>query len=294
MLVIVGYVVVLLSVFGGYALSGGHLYAMFQPLELLIIGGAALGAFFVGNSIKIIKETIYAVFSTLKGINYSKKFYVELLSLLFEVVNKIKKDGVLSIEADLDNQANSKIFNAYPLVKKEAHIMEFLCDYLNLIITGRVNTHQLEDLISQDIETYECEQEQPIQAINKIADALPAFGIVAAVMGVVHTMESMGSIPPAQLGALIAKALVGTFLGVLLSYGFAAPLASLLEHKLHASLKVLNAIKIVLLASVNNFSPSMAVEFGRKIIYAKERPNGIELAVILKAIKQNTTSLQNE
>ncbi len=294
MLVIIGYLVVIFSVFGGFALSGGHLYAMFQPLELLIIGGAAVGSFFVGNSMKIIKETFLALLSTLKGINYSRKFYVELLSLMFEVVNKIKKDGVLSIEADLDNQGESKIFNAYPLVKKEAYIMEFLSDYLRLIITGRVNIHQLEDLIDQDIETFECEQEQPIHAINKVSDALPAFGIVAAVMGVVHTMESMGSIPPEALGALIAKALVGTFLGVLLSYGFAAPLASLLEHKLKASLKILNAIKIVLLASVNNFSPGMAVEFGRKIIYSKERPNGQELDVLLKEIKQNNMSLQNE
>lgn len=291
MLVIVGYLVVIFSVFGGFALSGGHLYGMFQPLELLIIGGAAVGSFLVGNSIKIIKETFYALLSTLKGVNYSKKFYVELLSLLFEVVNKIKKDGVLSIEADLDTPDASKIFNAYPLVKKEAHIMEFLSDYLRLIITGRVNLHQLEDLMEQDIETFECEQEQPIHAINKVSDALPAFGIVAAVMGVVHTMESMGTIPPEALGALIAKALVGTFLGVLLSYGFSAPLASLLEHKLNASIKVMNAIKIVLLASVSNFAPSMALEFGRKIIYAKERPNVQELDVLLKNIKQNSTGL---
>ena len=286
MLVIIGYLIVIGSVFGGYVLSGGHMYAIFQPFELMIIAGAALGSFFIGNSWNIIKETFYAVFSTLKGINYSRKFYVQLLSLLFEIVTKIKKDGVLAIEVDLDNQAESIIFSSYPLVKKEGYIMEFLADYLRLIITGRVNVHQLENLIDQDIETYECEQEQAIHAINKTADGLPAFGIVAAVLGIVHTMESMGSVPPEALGALIAKALVGTFLGVLLSYGFIAPLASVLEHKLNASLKVLNAIKIVLLSSVSNISPSMAVEFGRKIIYSKERPNGLELDVLLKDIKQ--------
>ena len=294
MLVTVGYLVVLLSVFGGYMLSGGHLYAIFQPLELMIIGGAALGSFFVGNSIKVIKETIYSVLSTLKGSRYSKTFYVQLLSLLFEIANKIKKDGVLSIESDLDNQAESPIFNAYPLVKKEGYIMEFLSDYLRLVITGRVNVHQMEKLIDQDIETYECEQEQPIHAINKIADGLPAFGIVAAVLGIVHTMESMGSVPPEQLGGLIAKALVGTFLGVLLSYGFIAPLSSILEQKLHASLKVLNAIKVVVLATVSNVSPSMAVEFGRKIIYSKERPNGLELDSLLKGIKQQNMGVKSE
>lgn len=286
MLVIGGYIVILLSVFGGFALAGGHLYALMQPIELLMIGGAAFGSFMIGNSIKIIKETFKAVFSTLKGINYSRKFYVELLSLLFVIVNKIKKEGVLSIENDIENPNESQIFLAYPLVKKEAPIMEFLSDYLLLIITGRVDVHQLENLIDQDLETFECEKEQPIHAINKIADGLPAFGIVAAVMGVVHTMESMGSLPPEALGGLIAKALVGTFLGVLLGYGFVAPLGVLLEHKLNASIKVLTAIKVVLLASVANYSPSIAVEFGRKIIYSNERPHGKELEVIIKDIKQ--------
>lgn len=287
MLVIVGYLVILLSVFGGFALAGGHLYALLQPIELLMIAGAAIGSFLVGNSVKIIKETFKAVFSTLKGINYSRKFYIELLSLLFEVVSKIKKEGILSIESDIENQDESSIFNAYPLVKRETQIMEFLSDYLLLIITGRVDIHQLENLMDQDMETFECEKEQPIHAINKTADSLPAFGIVAAVMGVVHTMESMGTLPPEALGGLIAKALVGTFLGVLLGYGFIAPLGVLLEHKLNASIKILSAIKIVLLASVNNFSPSIAVEFGRKIIYSNERPHGKELEVILKDIKQS-------
>lgn len=287
MLVIIGYLIIILSVFGGFALAGGHLYALIQPIELLMIGGAALGSFLIGNSVKIIKETIKAVFSTLKGIGYSKKFYIQLLSLLFEVVNKIKKDGVLSIESDVENPNDSPIFNAYPLVKKDAEVMEFLSDYLLLIITGRVDIHQLENLMDQDIETFECEKEQPIAAITKVADSLPAFGIVAAVMGVVHTMESMATLPPEALGALIAKALVGTFLGVLLGYGFTGPLAVLLEHKLNASVKIMSAIKVVLLASVSNFAPGIAVEFGRKIIYATERPHGKELEEIIKDIKQS-------
>lgn len=292
MLVIIGYLVILLSVFGDFALAGGHLYALLQPIELLMIGGAALGSFLVGNSVKIIKETIKAVFSTMKGIGYSKKFYVQLLSLLFEIVDKIKKNGILSIESDIENVKESPIFMAYPLVSKEAEIVEFLQDYLTLIITGRVDIHQLETLMDQDIETFECEKEQPIHAIAKTADSLPAFGIVAAVMGVVHTMESMGSLPPEALGGLVAKALVGTFLGVLLGYGFIAPLSVILEHKLNATVKILNAIKIVLLASVSNFSPSISVEFGRKIIYSKERPDGKELEVIIKDIKQNKIGVE--
>lgn len=286
MLVIVGYLVTVLSVFGGFALAGGHLYALVQPIELLMIGGAALGSFIVSNTMKVIKQTIMASLSVFKGVSYSKKFYVELLSMLFELVNKMRKDGVLSIESDVENYKESPIFSAYPAVKKESYVMEFLCDYLRLIITGRVDIHQLENLMEQDIETIECEMEQPIHAINKVSDSMPAFGIVAAVMGVVHTMESM-SMPPEQLGGLIAKALVGTFLGVLIGYGFTAPVAVLLEHKVKAKLKVLNAIKIVLIASVNNFAPSIAVEFGRKVIYSTDRPNGKELEDILKDIKQS-------
>lgn len=287
MLVIAGYLVTILSVFGGFALAGGHLYALFQPIEFLMIGGAALGSFIVGNSMKVIKATISGVFSTLKGFHYSRAFYVELLSLMFEIVNKIKKDGVLAIEADIENPTQSAIFRRYPLIMKEASLMEFLCDYLRLIATGRIDAHQLEMLMEQDIETLESEMEQPIHAIQKVSDSMPAFGIVAAVMGVVHTMESMG-IPPEQLGGLIAKAMVGTFLGVLLGYGFTAPLAVLLEHKMNASVKVLNAVRVILLASVNQFSPAIAVEFGRKIIYSNDRPNGRELEETLKELKQNT------
>lgn len=286
MLVIIGYLIVLGSVFGGYALAGGHLYALFQPIELLMIGGAAFGAFIVGNSGKTIVSTFKMVFSTIRGFGYEKKFYVQLLSILFEITNKMKKDGPLSIETEIDNPAESELFKAYPLIKRETDIMEFLCDYLRIIITGRVDTHQLENLMDQDIESIVCEKEQAIHAITKVSDSLPAFGIVAAVMGVVHTMESMGGMPPEQLGALVAKAMVGTFLGVLLGYGFIAPIAALLEQQLNALVKSLHSIKVVLVVTANNISPGIAVEFGRKILYSKERPDGKELEEIVRVIKK--------
>lgn len=286
MLIFVGYMIILVSVFGGFALAGGHLLALFQPIELVMIGGAALGAFLVGNSVKIIKATILSVFSIFKGIRYSNTFYVQLLSLLFEIITKIKKDGIISIEQDIETTDTSELFNLYPLIVKDKDVMEFLTDYLRLMLTGRIDIHQLESLMDQDIETYEAEKHQPIHAISKVADALPAFGIVAAVMGVVHTMESMNSLPPSALGGLIAKAMVGTFLGVLLAYGFTAPLAALIQHKVNESIKVLSAIKVVLLASVSQFAPTIAVEFGRKIIYNSSRPNGNELSEIIKNIKK--------
>jgi chemotaxis protein MotA len=292
MLVIIGYTIILLSVFGGFALSGGHLYALFQPLEMLMIFGSALGSFVVGNNRKVIKAAFVAAFSTLKGTHYPKKFFVELLSLLYEITNKIRKDGVLSIEGDIEDHRESPIFSKYKLVQKEPMVMEFICDHLRLIITGRVDIADLESIMDCDIETLESEGELPINAISKVADSLPAFGIVAAVMGVVHTMESIG-VPPSQLGAMIAEALVGTFLGVLIGYGFIAPISGILETRLLNMMKILQAIKVVLLASTNNLAPTIAVEFARKVLYSNERPNSKELEEILKDVKSNKTSEAN-
>lgn len=289
MLVIVGYLIIIVSVFGGFAVAGGHLYALFQPVEFIIIGGAALGSFIIGNNGNVIKATISEAFSTLKGYPFSSKFNIELLSMFFELTNKIRRDGALAIESDVENYQESALFNKYTLLLKQPKIMEFLCDNLRLIITGRVDIHNLESIMDVDIETFEGESELPISAINKIADSMPAFGIVAAVMGVVHTMESIG-IPPEELGALIAKALVGTFLGVLVGYGFTAPIAVSLENRRLACTKILHSIKVVLLASTNNFAPTISVEMARKVLYSDSRPNSKELEDIFKDIKANKVS----
>ena len=293
MLVLFGYLVVILSVFGGYSLSGGSLYALFQPFELLIIGGAAIGTFIIANNPKVIKSSIRAAFSTLKGSNYSRKFYVEILSLFFELTNKISKDGVLSIEGDIENCKESPLFSKYRLVIKEEKITEFICDHLRLIVTGRVDHMQLEQLMDQDIETFQNEGELPITAIMKVADSLPAFGIVAAVMGVVTTMQMIGG-PPEELGQHVAKALVGTFLGVLIGYGFTAPIAGILENRLHAQVTLLQSIKVVLLASVHNLAPSIAVEFARKVLYSAERPSSSELEILLKEVRAGKNNPSNE
>ncbi len=292
MLIVFGYLVIIFCVFGGFAMAGGHLFALFQPIELLMIGGCAVGSFIVGNNVKIIKSCFKGAFSTLKSYPYSRAYNIELLSMFFELTNKIKKDGALAIESDVENPKESPLFSKYKLIQKDAQVMEFLCDNLRLIITGRVDVMHLEIIMDIDIETFEHEAEQPINAINKVADSLPAFGIVAAVMGVVHTMESIG-LPPEQLGELIAKALVGTFLGVLLGYGFIAPVASALDSRRHSALKIMNAIKIVLLASCNNFAPTIAVEMARKVLYAGVRPNSKELEEILKKLKSSTSGSIN-
>ena len=276
MLVIVGYIVVVLSVFGGFALAGGHLAALFQPLELLMIGGGAGGAFLVGNNGKAIKSTLKALPTIFKGSKYSKALYMDMLALLYELLTKIRKEGLMSVESDVDSPENSPLFTKYPTIMVDHHIVEFLTDYLRLMVSGSMNAFEIENLMDNEIETHHHEGELPVHVVAKLGDGLPAFGIVAAVMGVVHTMESVG-LPPAELGILIAHALVGTFLGILLAYGFVGPLSGLLEQKLHESTKMFQCVKVTLLASINGYAPAIAVEFGRKVLFSTERPSFSEL-----------------
>ena len=276
MLIIIGTLVVLGSVFGGYALAGGHLAALFQPLELLIIGGAALGAFVLGNTSKAQKATLKALPKIMEGPKYTKALYMDLMGLLYDLLARARKEGLMSIEHDVDEPHESAIFANYPNILADQQVMEFMTDYLRLMVGGNLNAFELENLMDNEIETHHQEGEIPVQCINKIADSMPAFGIVAAVMGVVHTMASVG-LPPSELGILIAQALVGTFLGILLGYGLVGPLAAVLEQKLGESTKILQCIRVTLLSSINGYTPALAVEFGRKVLYSTERPSFSEL-----------------
>ena len=284
MLVIIGYIVVCVGVFGGFAMNGGHLAALLQPLELVMIGGGAMGAFLVGNNGKAIKATLAALPTMFKGSRYTKDLYMELMSLLFDVLSKVRKEGLMSIEGDIDSPHDSPLFSKYPSVLHDHHIVEFMTDYLRLMVSGNMDAFQIENLMDNEIETHHHEGAVPVHAIAKLGDGMPAFGIVAAVMGVVHTMESVG-IPPAELGILIAHALVGTFLGILLAYGFVGPLSSLLEQKLEESTKMFQCVKVTLLASLNGYAPALAVEFGRKVLYSTERPTFAELEEHIKKSK---------
>jgi len=272
------------SVFGGFAAAGGHLAALWQPLELVMIFGAAIGAFFVGNTPKAVKATMAALPSLFKGSKFTRDMYMELMSLLFDVLSKVRKEGLMSIEGDIESPEQSPVFSKYPLVLADHHIIEFITDYLRLMVSGNMDAFQIENLMDNEIETHHVEGHVPASCINKLGDGLPAFGIVAAVMGVVHTMESVGA-PPAELGMLIAHALVGTFLGILLAYGFVGPLASLLEQKLEESSKMFQTVKVTLLASLNGYAPALSVEFGRKVLYSTERPTFAELEDHIKKAK---------
>lgn len=281
MLLIVGYIVICASVFGGFAAGGGHLGALMQPLELVMIGGAAAGAFLVGNGGTAIKGTLSALPTVMKSGGYSKAMYMELLALLYDILSKVRKEGLMSIENDVENPHDSPIFSKYPNVAKDHHIVEFMTDYLRLMVGGNLNALEIENLMDIEIETHHHEGHVPAAIIASVGDAMPAFGIVAAVMGVVHTMESVG-IPPAELGILIAHALVGTFLGILLSYGFVGPLSTKLTQNLDANTKVFQCVKTTLLASLNGYAPAVSVEFGRKVLYSTERPTFAELEAHVK------------
>ncbi|MFZ2301998.1 MAG: flagellar motor stator protein MotA [Gallionella sp.] len=276
MLVIVGYIIVIFSVFGGFAMAGGHLAALLQPIELLMIGGAATGAFLVGNTAKVIKATLKDLPKVLTGSKYTKDNFMEVLALLYELLSKVRKEGLMSIEGDVEEPHESPIFSKYPKVASDHHIIEFMTDYLRIMVSGNLNAMEIENLMDVEIDTHHHESMVSAHVLAKMGDGMPAFGIVAAVMGVVHTMESVG-IPPAELGMLIAHALVGTFLGILLAYGFVGPLATTLEQKAEEATKMLQTIKVTLLANLNGYAPAMAVEFGRKALNSTERPSFAEL-----------------
>ncbi|EWG67298.1 Chemotaxis protein MotA [Enterobacter sp. DC4] len=276
MLVIIGYAVVFATVFGGFALTGGHLAALFQPAELLIIGGAGVGAFIVGNNGKAIRATFKTLPVLFRGARYSKEMYMDLLAMMFLLLTKSRQQGMVALENDIENPQESAIFSAYPRLLNDTTVINFLVDYMRLMISGSMNAFEMEALMDEEIETCEQEHEIPAHSLNTTGDALPAFGIVAAVMGVVNALAAADR-PAAELGALIAHAMVGTFLGILMAYGLVLPLASLLRQKSAEHLKMMQCIKTTLLCSLHGYAPQISVEFGRKTLYSSERPDFAEL-----------------
>ena len=286
MFVIIGWVLVLGFIFGTFIAHGGNMGPIIKalPWEMAMIGGATLGAFIVNNQMPVIKGTIAGAISCLKGSKYTKARYMELLALLYDILQKARKEGLMSIEKDVEDPASSPLFQKYPAVGSDHHVTEFITDYLRMMVSGNLNAHEIESLMDSEIETHHQEAHAPVAAIQRVAGALPAFGIVAAVLGVIKTMGNVGQ-PPAVLGAMIGSALVGTFLGILLAYAFAEPLAGLLEQKVEESGKELQCIKTTLLASMQGYAPLVAVEFGRKVLVSTVRPTFTELEGHVKGKK---------
>ncbi len=281
MFVIIGYVLVLGSVLGGFIGAGGHVGVLVQPFEVIIIFGAAGGAFLAGNSMAVIKGAIGGATGTLKGAKQNKEFYLDLILSFYALSQKIRKEGLLSLEDLVENPGNDTIFT--PRVLADHHLLEFICDNLRLVVTG-IEENQLEDIMDAALEVHHHDGNGPIKAIQRIGDGMPAFGIVAAVMGVVHTMESI-SLPPAELGKLIAAALVGTFLGILLSYGFIGPVAGLMEERLEGEGNAFKCAQKGVLCCAKGIAPAMTAEFVRSMITSHMRPSFAEMDAQLKAAK---------
>lgn len=286
MFVIIGWVVAMAAVFGVFIAHGGNIGVVLKalPFEMAAIGGAALGAFVATNPPKVLKSTGAGLARCFKGSKYTKARYMELLALLYDILQKARKEGLMSIEKDVEDPATSPLFQKYPNVGSDHHVSEFVTDYLRMMVSGNLNAHEIESLMDSEIETHHHEEHAAVAAMQRLAGALPAFGIVAAVLGVVNTMGSVGQ-PPAVLGGMIGSALVGTFLGILLAYAFAEPLAGLMEQKVDEAGKELQCIKTTLLASMQGYAPQVAIEFGRKVLYSTERPSFTELESHVKGKK---------
>ena len=278
MFVIVGWLLAMVCIFGVYIFHGGNIAVVLHalPFEMITIFGSAIGAFLANNQMKVIKATLKGLGQCFKGSKFSKARYLELMALMFDILQKARKEGLMSIEKDVEDPHNSPLFQKYPVVGADHHVCEFITDYLRMMVSGNLNAHEIESLMDSEIETHHQEEHAAVAAIGRLAGGLPAFGIVAAVLGVVNTMGSVGQ-APAILGGMIASALVGTFLGILLAYGFVEPLGGLLEQKVEDAGKEYQCIKTTLLASMQGYAPQVAIEFGRKVLFSGDRPSFSEL-----------------
>lgn len=286
MFVLIGWGLAMICIFGVYIVHGGNIGVILKalPFEMITILGAALGAFLATNQMKVIKASIKGLGACFKGSKYSKARYMEMMALLYDILQKARKEGLMSIEQDVEDPHNSPVFKKYPVIGHDHHVVEFITDYLRMMVSGNLNAHEIESLMDSEIETHHNEEHAAVAAIARLAGSLPAFGIVAAVLGVVNTMGSVGQ-APAVLGGMIASALVGTFLGILLAYGFVEPLGGLLEQKVEDGSKELQCIKTTLLASMQGYAPQVAVEFGRKVLFSTDRPTFAELESHVKGKK---------
>ncbi|HEY4306819.1 MAG TPA: flagellar motor stator protein MotA [Gemmatimonadaceae bacterium] len=281
MLFIVGLVVVFGSVIGGFVLNHGHVGVLIQPTEFLVIGGAAGGAFLISNPMHVVKGALGATLGLLKPNPYGEKTYSELLKVLYDVFQKARKDGLVGLEAHIEDPHKSDIFKKYPFFSHHHHAMSFVCDTLKVLLTGAVENHNLAEILDMDLEKMHEEEHQIPGALSSVGDGLPGFGIVAAVLGVVITMGSIGG-SAAAIGEHVAAALVGTFLGILLSYGVVNPMAKAIENRQRAEGVYMTCIRTALLAFARGDAPMTCVEFARRNIEPVDRPTFAELEALTR------------
>jgi chemotaxis protein MotA len=280
-LFIVGLVVVFGSILGGFIMDHGHVGVLIQPAEFVIILGAALGAFVVSNPMNVVTGSFKSVLGLLKPNPYSEKAYAELLKVLYDVFQTARKDGLVGLEAHIEEPEKSEIFKKYSFFLHNHHAISFLCDTLKVLLTGAVEDHHLSEILDMDLERQGEEAHAIPAALSKVGDGLPGFGIVAAVLGVVITMGSIGG-SAAEIGEHVAAALVGTFLGILLSYGVVNPIAGAIEARLRAEHGYMLCIRTALLAFARGDAPLTCVEFARRNIEPVDRPTFAELEALTR------------
>jgi chemotaxis protein MotA len=281
MFAIIGIVVVFGAVLAGYLMEHGNVKVLMQPAELIIIAGAAIGTVLVANPIHILKQIFAGVLGVFKGSKITKPFYLETLKMMYDLLGKARKEGLMSLESDVEEPSKSPIFSKYPKFLKDHHIRDFLCDTLRMAVTGS-DPFDLDQLMELDMEVHHHESSQPITALSSMADSLPGLGIVAAVLGVVITMGALGG-PPEEIGRKVAAALVGTFLGILLCYGLVGPLAANMSKTADEERAYLGVLRVLVISFLKGTAPIMAVEVGRRAIPGHLRPSFQEVEKTCRA-----------
>jgi chemotaxis protein MotA len=271
-----GIIVVLVCLLGSFVMMGGHLDVLWQPYEYVIILGCAIGTFFVANSMKVVKDTGKAVLEAIKESMPKASDYLDVLALLHVLIREMKSATKSEMETHIDKPHESSLFKNYPSVLKNEDLLTFICDYARLIQMGNARPYEIEALMEEEIQTVLRDKLKVYHAVTAVADALPALGIVAAVLGVIKAMGSLDK-PPEVLGHLIGAALVGTFAGILFSYGMFGPLATKIKSVREKRVRAFVIVKQTLIANMNGSQPLVAVEFGRKAVSAYERPTIAEL-----------------
>ncbi|MGV8118421.1 MAG: flagellar motor stator protein MotA [Candidatus Xenobiia bacterium LiM19] len=283
MLVIIGFIVVIVAVLGGFLMEGGVLLVLFQPAEFIIIGGAALGALLVSSPPDLMKKIFSKVLNAFKPAKkkVDKKFYLSLLRLMHDLFQLVRVKGVLGLDEHIESPQNSDIFKRYPEIMSNAKIVDFLTDTLRLMAIGNVSSHSLENVMDVDADTQREEGLKPGMLLQKIGDSMPGLGIVAAVLGIVITMKAIDG-PPEEIGEKVGAALVGTFLGILICYGFVQPLATNIDLEHEEECHLYDVIKAGVCAFANDLHPLYALEFARRTIFTSQRPSFIEMEKYLK------------
>jgi len=276
MFAVIGIVLVFAAVIGGFLMEKGQIAVLLQPAELLIIAGAGMGTLLVANPPHILKGIVAGVLGVLKGSQFGKQRYMDTLKMMYQFLNKVRREGLLSVEMDVEQPGASALFKSYPEFVKDHHACAFVCDTLRMAITGGVEPFDMDQMMELDMEVHHHDATQPVSALTTMADALPGLGIVAAVLGVVITMGALGG-PPEEIGHKVAAALVGTFLGILLCYGVAGPLSANMAKTTDEHNGYLHVLRVLLLSFLKGSPPMIAIEMGRRAIPARVRPTFDEM-----------------